>query len=58
MKLNIEIDEELERQVRAVAILDERSVEAWVSNLLRAGVASALEVHHLQAQDHPSLGSI
>lgn len=58
MKLTIEIDEELERQVRAVATLDERTVDSWVSNLLRAGVASGLEVHLGVVNDHPSLGSV
>jgi hypothetical protein len=58
MKLNIDLDEELERQVRAVAILDGQSVNAWVSNLLRAGVASGLEVHSERVACHPALGSI
>jgi predicted HicB family RNase H-like nuclease len=58
MKFTVKIEDELERQVRAVAILDGRPVDSWVSNLLRAGVDSSLEEHHSRVQSHPDHGSL
>ena len=54
----IEINDDLERQIRACAVLDDRTVNEWVENHLLTCVASALEVHHSDVLKQPNLGRV
>ena len=54
----IEVSDDLERQIRACAVLDDRSVTEWVENHLLTCVASALELHHSDVLEQPNLGRV